>query len=652
MANTFALGGSPLGLINVRSRPTRTGMSTFNGGKSRNMNVFSYNRGVQQPTGTIIGGQESYAPVSLMSGGSLPSFFPNADIGKIGSEHSYNSIPADKTKSTYQAAKGIGVSSDLHNDAAYDTSLLNIIERLSKTKAGALRPQDFAYCKFLGVFPNNRLMIARRFTQPVTDSIFGKGGNAPKSILISWKGEAEDFLEFTFGEEWVDADADFTNILTKLGKDFGIDGAGGGLSKALNALPLPNFTEGFQRMILKSLGVLEGDQNEPLPSGNPNIIKQAKRRKTIASGEAGSGLKCAISVVMVCEYEQKFISGIDPTTAFQDIINNIMIFGTSNASNYGLSKSFEAKIKGYASDPNLLVNDVIAGLKNAIEEAKLELVKVQKKAYQTLLETFKKGPDGQNDGSLLNAGIAAVTAAAGVLYKVFDKIIAEAFKTISKYKIEIIGIANALSGSPSAPWHITLGNPLRPFFCSGDMLCESMSLKFGSMLAFNDLPSSITATFTLTNARALGMQEILAKFNSGSLRTVNIKKDYVEVQPVISGTASKDESGTYFDPMFNQAGNNISDAPANPPPPPPPTPVTPVTLGLQPDGSLNVETISLISSTGPDGQPIISSTTSITTLRDSGQIGAILNQEQLSAAGSPVVGLDPNQSVLNINRPF
>ena len=127
MANTFALGGSPLGLINVRSRPTNTGMSTFNAGKSRNMNVFSYNRGVSQPTGIQIDGKEAYSPVSLMSGGSLPAFFPNADIGKIGSEHVFSGIPQNDEVRSYQAARGVGVSSDLHNDAAYDTSLLNII---------------------------------------------------------------------------------------------------------------------------------------------------------------------------------------------------------------------------------------------------------------------------------------------------------------------------------------------------------------------------------------------------------------------------------------------------------------------------------------------------------------------------------------------
>jgi hypothetical protein len=79
---------------------------------------------------------------------------------------------------------------------------------------------------------------------------------------------------------------------------------------------------------------------------------------------------------------------------------------------------------------------------------------------------------------------------------------------------------------PSTPWHITIGNPLRPVFCAGDMyMADNMTLKLGPNLAFNDLPSSITADFTLTNARPWGLQEILAKFNAGSLRVSNGLKD-------------------------------------------------------------------------------------------------------------------------------
>jgi hypothetical protein len=49
-------------------------------------------------------------------------------------------------------------------------------------------------------------------------------------------------------------------------------------------------------------------------------------------------------------------------------------------------------------------------------------------------------------------------------------------------------------------------------------------------LAFNDLPASIKAGFTLTNARPWGLQEIMAKFNSGYLRTLDAEKSYYEVE--------------------------------------------------------------------------------------------------------------------------
>jgi len=211
MANTYNLGGSPLGLIGVSSRPTADGMSTFNGGKSRNINVIAYNTGKPQDAVTV-GSTMVRRPVSLFSGGALPNFWPN--IGKIGSDQDSTGV-----KTAYN---GINRNT-LHNNDIYDTSILNILEKLSKSQMAALRPQDFAYLKYLGVYPNNRLMIARRFISPVRDDILGKGGTKPVSILISWKPENEDFLSFTFGEEWEDADADFESVLNKMGGNFKID---------------------------------------------------------------------------------------------------------------------------------------------------------------------------------------------------------------------------------------------------------------------------------------------------------------------------------------------------------------------------------------------------------------------------------------------
>jgi hypothetical protein len=676
MANTYALGGSPLGLINVKSRPERTGMSTFNGGKSRNMNVFSYNRGVPQPANIQVGGKEAYAPVSLMTGGSLPTFWPNADIGKIGSDSETLGVKAAGQKpERWNGAKGTGISSDYHNDAAYDTSLLNIIEKLSRSKSSALRPQDFAYCKYLGVYPNNRLMIARRFPSPSKDNIFGKSGQPPKSILISWKPESEDFLEFTFGEEWTDADADFTNVLNKLGKDFGIDSAGGGLSKAINLIPLPGFTEQIQKQILLSMGVItEKSLGEPLPSGNPNLIKMAKRRKTIAYGEAGAGLKCTISIKMDCEYEQKFISGIDPTSAWQDILNNIVIFGTSNSSYYGLDPKFEGKLNKWLTNPGILVTEVIEAVIKAVKKIVGEIKLAGEKALKSLNEAIspaKEVPDSEkqeNNNKL-------VESAKKQLNSFFARIQEAAYKTISKYKIEIMGIAHALSGSPSTPWHITIGNPLRPFFCAGDMLCGDVTLTFGPVLAFNDLPSSIKVSFTLTNARPLGMQEILAKFNAGSLRTVNVKKDYLEAEiegaddkaTTVAEKAARDEKVKnsllnpklgYFDGVFDQFGapmggetNTQGSSPSSAGSNTGPLTGAGAFTTTNPNFNLNDnQNIIINPQTGttvvteivpnPDG-----SNTFITqekTLKDNGDVIASLEPE-----GSVVQGINPNSSVFS-----
>jgi hypothetical protein len=310
------LGGSPLGLIGVRSTPSRDGMSTFNAGKSRNVNVNKYN------TGKATEGSSKEGMVSLFSGGSKIKAWNN--VGAIGTEKDTSGLKGD--------FKGTSRST-LHNNDVYDTSLLNIIEKLSSTSA-ALRPSDFAYLKDLGVYPNNRLMVARRFGGAIGDNIIGKKRSRPQSVMISWKPEGEDFFDISFSEEWEDAAADFTSILNSMGEDFVGKEAGGKLGSALGAIPLPGFTEKIQRDVLTQLGVLnetpkDVNDNAILPAGNPNIIKMAKKRKTIPTSEKGSGLKCTFQVKMTCEYEQKFISGIDPTIVWQDLLGNILRFGTS-----------------------------------------------------------------------------------------------------------------------------------------------------------------------------------------------------------------------------------------------------------------------------------------------------------------------------------
>jgi hypothetical protein len=545
------LGGSPLGLIGLQSKSTSVGWSSFNGGDSSNFDVQKYNTG-----GSIFSQFTGKRRLRAWPNISSRMKYAGEDLGVDSTGYSDVIYKAgggldDKSKPS-KAANSKG-SNLLHNNDVYDTSVLNIVEKLSGTKA-ALRPSDFAYLRDLGAFPNNRLMIARRFYSPSGDNIMTKvkPGQGSIATLISWLPEGDNFIEITFGEVWDAAKADFTGMLNSLGDDFAKKGLGGIAGAAGNVLPLPGFTEIFQRKFLEKLGILEAGAGDSIPAGNPNLIKEAKVRKTVPYNEAGSGLTCKVSVKMLCEYELKFISGIDPTIVWMDIISNAARFGTSESSNYGLSQEFAGKISKWSSDPYQLIDDTLNGIANAIKGAKDELTK-------TISDTFNKATAAAanlSKESNQSDQAAALSAAneeksmsesflKGLLDLVKDGVSEVVRASVLKYRVEVMGIVNALTGNPSTPWHITIGNPLRPAFCSGDMITTDVNLKLGPILAFNDLPSSITVEFTLTNARNWGLQEIMAKFNSGYLRTVDIQKTFFETTITTKGgkTTSEEKPG-------------------------------------------------------------------------------------------------------------
>ena len=538
------LGGSPLGLIGVKSGPTADGMSTFNGGKSRNLNVNLYNSGREADKAKLkkAGLSRKDGAFSVFSGGAAVKAWGNINtVGKeenagLGLDDSYNGI----TRKT------------LHNNDVYDTSILNIVEKTAGS-AAALRPSDFAYLKNLGVYPNNRLIVCRRFGGPQIDNIFGIKSN-PIVVLISWREPGTDFLDISFGEQWEAAQADFTDIVNGIGQDIlkmsPLGGAGG---EMFSAIPLPGWSETLTRIVLAKIGVYEktagGDR---LPAGNPNLIKEAKRRKTVAQGEAGSGLDCKVSIKVTVEYEQKFISGIDPTIVYMDILQNALRFGTSPSDNYGLRGEFGTDIIAAVKNPKILLTKVVDALRNAVNEVKATVMKFFKEFVDEAAaasaeadaavaaggeeedpeESGKPDPaELQKEADEKKKAAEDAKKGSDLFTTFFDTIGSALSKTVNKYEQAVKGVVYALTGMASTPWHVTIGNPLRPIFCSGDMYTTTVQLTMGSTLAFNDLPANIKIDFTLENARPWGLQEIMAKFNTGNVRSVNVVKDVSLLNP-------------------------------------------------------------------------------------------------------------------------
>lgn len=402
---------------------------------------------------------------------------------------------------------GFFVESSLNvnnNELLNKTSLIDIILYLQKWKSTYVEFADFAYLKNLGVFPTNRLIIARRFSSPTPNNLY-KVKESPISTLISWLPDGENFLSVSFGEEWIDVqDTSITDILSDFARDFAFkkDIAQTKFGGGLDVLPLPGLTEGLQENIRKQLGLSPDKDPEynkyNLPAGNPNLIREASRRGLVSADRNGSGLRGRFQIKFATEYELKFINGVDPSLVYLDIIQNALVFGTSKSINI-LNTSVEnttndalkSLLSGDFKQVSKVLGDVIKGIG--------EFLKTKYDEYQDKVK--KKG----------------VSATAGEFFTELGKDVIT-FE-LSKYRVRLIGVLQMLTGAPSGYFHVTIGNPKKPILSSGDMICSSVTLTLGPVLSYNDLPSTIKIEFELSSARNLGGQEIFDRLNTGQSRT-------------------------------------------------------------------------------------------------------------------------------------
>ena len=481
----------------------------------------------------------------------------NASVNSIFTSYENSKGVKHRLKSANGSNAAV-LSNTPHSNEIYDVSTRNIIENLKSKNSPHLELNfaDFAYLKDFGVYPNNRAIIARRFAGPVVDDLYSidstKSPGYPLSTLIGYFGDSEDILTISFNEEWESSEVSFKELLNDLGKDFGMSEQfelGTILEKGLNAVPMPGATLLFQRKIMAALGLFgenvgfdedsgefrkytedkegnvkygESVQAAVIPQGDPNLIKESMVRSLVKEDSKGSGLSCKINITLKTKYEQKFIKGVDPSIVFMDILNNALNMGTSPANFYlGKQSDAEGRVTKFfeelTKNPGKKILDFINALLATFKKALNDLDSAMKSAA-------KKSKD--EDGGSSNIAEDITNLVKESISKVKQYVIDFIRE---KYKIRFMGVLTALTGAPSTPWHITLGNPMRPIFCSGDMLCTGVDLNFGPQLSFNDLPTYIEVTAKYQSARNIGLQEIFAKFNTGGIRVTEgtLKGEYI-----------------------------------------------------------------------------------------------------------------------------
>jgi hypothetical protein len=367
-----------------------------------------------------------------------------------------------------------------------------------KSPALMLKADDFAYLKKLGVYPTNRLVLARRFDYPIGDDLLSSN-LSPTAVIPSWIEDGKSFIDITYGEEWSSVMS--VDMAAPAGKGFAEYGYSEEevqkkLSEGLGVTTLTGFTDYLQYYFFNEAGLTDRNNLAILPMGNPNIIRSAKMRKMPTPGTDFEGLSYAFNITIDTEYEIKYIDGVDPTLAYFDIISNLLRFGTSES-----QFQFDARF-------NTRAREIIDNLSSGDS----------KKVLQEVIKIAGSFIDSA--GNIMKTAFDAIFSILGIKsssLKLTDVIVSAQVK---KYRLKFLGIINALTGSPSGIYHVTIGNPFRPLFSSGDLYTGEAKNKIilGPELGYNNLPTTIKFTTQLRNARACGLQEIYKKFSPRSIR--------------------------------------------------------------------------------------------------------------------------------------
>lgn len=262
--------------------------------------------------------------------------------------------------------------------------------------------QDFVYCKYFGLIPNNRLITLRRYAVPTFDNLqfenmisdndknkenAGKQGNpnnktfSPIAYVVTWFGgetgnSLSTLMSFTTGLQWEDVTSQVWSVNGEDGetKQAVIDkmlSDGGNHTGAFGTAeytPLNSLFSGaswvsskiasFGKFALalksekgfgESQDVYEhriGAQVDPFDTtflnktkGPLNAIMSVKKRK--------QGIEFSQAITIKCAYQAKAIGGINPKAALLDVLGNCMEIVSPHAVFWGGGHRFMVRPQIY-----------------------------------------------------------------------------------------------------------------------------------------------------------------------------------------------------------------------------------------------------------------------------------------------------------------
>lgn len=456
---------------------------------------------------------------------------------------------------------------------ATDPTTANIIKWGAGDKFGRTPYsfQDFVFCKYWNIIPNNRLITLRRYASPTYDNLNfpgmenGQISTHPIATALTYFGEGtdntlSDLISFSAGIPWQDLQSDNWTVtgnaptMDKVAKGSGFDKFGQSSAivnmATLSGLLSPQDGTGnvsFDKHATKGLpqDPYRNGQYANRLIGPVNQIDKVKKRAQEGDNNKPKGLEFEMnSLQLKFHYVSRPISGINNKAILLDLMANMLVMCYASACFFGGMHRF-------------MINPVEYPFTDDKARRKLWNGEVVGKdgAADTLMTNFtKKLKDGTGGGSvgdifgtlggmLTNmlskamgaigldqtglgqwlSGKAANTSdsaknASGNLEDQIASSIQRKMGTIDFLN----GMRATLTGEPVGDWYLVIGNPLNPIVQIGNLVCSKIEFKFDDELGPDDFPIGFVATVTLEHGMPRDRDGIEAMFNRGAGRIYSL----------------------------------------------------------------------------------------------------------------------------------
>lgn len=418
--------------------------------------------------------------------------------------------------------------------------------------------QDFVFCKYWNVIPNNRLITLRKYHAPCVDSLNFPGMEkgdvtyAPIATAVTYFGEGtdnsiKDILKFSTGMRWESLQSDVWEVV---GEGSGTDQAiqigenadgkffASTLGYMAKLFALGNGDYDYARA-MKEHGNLPPDpyQNGPYTNrliGPANSIDSVYKRKR--------GLDFSMPLEIKFHYIARPIGGVNTKAAMLDILANLLVMGSASAMFWGGANRFMINPQVYpffSQGGQSLLQKIYKGELWGDNGAFDQIKKAASSTFGG--DNLSKLADdilGALGGMV--SKIFSITGINGSLADIVNSVGSEKGQETGRNIIEgageriatklmkssivpyMSGMRALLTGEPVGDWHLTIGNPLNPIAVIGNLICTGMNVEFGEELGPDDFPIEMTVTIKLDHGMPRDRDAIESMFNRGSGRIYNL----------------------------------------------------------------------------------------------------------------------------------